>query len=86
MKHTGIKGNVNQMGLTRPTAVLCLRCTSPDRGLEGHLYPRCGVTSAPRYKALCPSTWPHWVGLPMDGVQVLVQHLGYMPYEYKMGR
>uniref|UniRef100_A0A8C4ZE02 Myosin IH n=1 Tax=Gadus morhua TaxID=8049 RepID=A0A8C4ZE02_GADMO len=39
-----------------------------------------------RYKALCPATWPHWLGLPMDGVQVLVQHLGYMPYEYKMGR
>ncbi|KAK0148518.1 Unconventional myosin-Ih [Merluccius polli] len=39
-----------------------------------------------RYKPLCPATWPHWIGLPMDGVEVLVQHLGYLPYEYKMGR
>ncbi|CAL8249089.1 unnamed protein product [Merluccius merluccius] len=39
-----------------------------------------------RYKPLCPATWPHWRGLPMDGVEVLVQHLGYLPYEYKMGR
>ncbi|KAM9857812.1 unconventional myosin-Ih [Aulostomus maculatus] len=39
-----------------------------------------------RYKALCPATWPHWRGLPADGVEVLVQHLGYFPTEYKMGR
>ncbi|CAL8348032.1 unnamed protein product [Lota lota] len=39
-----------------------------------------------RYKPLCPATWPHWVGLAADGVEVLVQHLGYLPYEYKMGR
>lgn len=39
-----------------------------------------------RYKALCPATWPHWVGVPADGVEVLVQHLGYLPNEYKMGR
>ncbi|KAK1893127.1 Unconventional myosin-Ih [Dissostichus eleginoides] len=39
-----------------------------------------------RYKPLCPATWPHWRGVPADGVEVLVQHLGYMPNEYKMGR
>ncbi|XP_029960506.1 unconventional myosin-Ih [Salarias fasciatus] len=39
-----------------------------------------------RYKPLCPATWPHWMGMPADGVEVLVQHLGYMPDEYKMGR
>ncbi|XP_056158181.1 unconventional myosin-Ih [Lampris incognitus] len=39
-----------------------------------------------RYKPLCPATWPHWRGVPADGVEVLVQHLGYLPNEYKMGR
>ncbi|XP_053181207.1 unconventional myosin-Ih [Scomber japonicus] len=39
-----------------------------------------------RYKPLCPATWPHWRGGPADGVEVLVQHLGYFPNEYKMGR
>ncbi|XP_034026122.1 unconventional myosin-Ih isoform X2 [Thalassophryne amazonica] len=39
-----------------------------------------------RYKPLCPATWPHWRGIPADGVEVLVQHLGYLPDEYKMGR
>uniref|UniRef100_A0A667ZSR4 Myosin IH n=1 Tax=Myripristis murdjan TaxID=586833 RepID=A0A667ZSR4_9TELE len=39
-----------------------------------------------RYKPLCPATWPHWRGEPADGVEVLVQHLGYLPHEYKMGR
>uniref|UniRef100_A0A3B5B6F8 Myosin IH n=1 Tax=Stegastes partitus TaxID=144197 RepID=A0A3B5B6F8_9TELE len=39
-----------------------------------------------RYKPLCPATWPHWRGEPADGVEVLVQHLGYLPDEYRMGR
>ncbi|XP_047185070.1 unconventional myosin-Ih [Scophthalmus maximus] len=39
-----------------------------------------------RYKPLCPATWPHWRGVPADGVEVLIQHLGYLPNEYKMGR
>ncbi|XP_029018061.1 unconventional myosin-Ih [Betta splendens] len=39
-----------------------------------------------RYKPLCPATWPHWRGAPAEGVEVLVQHLGYLPNEYKMGR
>ncbi|KAF5881627.1 unconventional myosin-Ih, partial [Clarias magur] len=39
-----------------------------------------------RYKPLCPDTWPHWRGVPAEGVERLVQHLGYQPDEYKMGR
>uniref|UniRef100_A0A9J8ASP4 Myosin IH n=1 Tax=Cyprinus carpio carpio TaxID=630221 RepID=A0A9J8ASP4_CYPCA len=39
-----------------------------------------------RYKALCPATWPHWRGVPAEGVEKLVQHLGYKPDEYKMDR
>ncbi|KAM4746172.1 unconventional myosin-Ih isoform 2-T2 [Anableps anableps] len=39
-----------------------------------------------RYKPLCPATWPHWRGVPADGVELLAQHLGYLPNEYKMGR
>ncbi|XP_062874427.1 unconventional myosin-Ih, partial [Trichomycterus rosablanca] len=39
-----------------------------------------------RYKPLCPDTWPHWRGVPAKGVERLVQHLGYQPDEYKMGR
>ncbi|CAG5922924.1 unnamed protein product [Menidia menidia] len=39
-----------------------------------------------RYKPLCPATWPHWRGMPADGVEILAQHLGYLPDEYKMGR
>ncbi|KAJ8379362.1 hypothetical protein SKAU_G00001400 [Synaphobranchus kaupii] len=39
-----------------------------------------------RYKPLCPGTWPHWRGVPADGVEKLVKHLGYKPDEYKMGR
>ncbi|PIO38343.1 hypothetical protein AB205_0216370 [Aquarana catesbeiana] len=40
----------------------------------------------PRYKSLCPDTWPNWDGRAMDGVAVLVKSLGYKPEEYKMGR
>ncbi|KAI1901001.1 hypothetical protein AGOR_G00055640 [Albula goreensis] len=39
-----------------------------------------------RYKPLCPDTWPHWRGVPSEGVEKLVKHLGYQPDEYKMGR
>uniref|UniRef100_W5KHE9 Myosin IH n=1 Tax=Astyanax mexicanus TaxID=7994 RepID=W5KHE9_ASTMX len=39
-----------------------------------------------RYKPLCPATWPHWRGVPSEGVEKLVKHLGYQPDEYKMGR
>lgn len=39
-----------------------------------------------RYKSLCPRTWPHWNGIPSEGVKVLVQHLQYGDDEYRMGR
>ncbi|XP_029956163.1 unconventional myosin-Ic [Salarias fasciatus] len=39
-----------------------------------------------RYKPLCPETWPNWHGPLVDGVATLVDHLGYKPEEYKLGR
>uniref|UniRef100_A0A3Q3M8H6 Myosin Ic, paralog a n=1 Tax=Mastacembelus armatus TaxID=205130 RepID=A0A3Q3M8H6_9TELE len=39
-----------------------------------------------RYKPLCPETWPNWNGRLVDGVSLLVNHLGYKPEEYKLGR
>uniref|UniRef100_A0A6Q2ZJH5 Myosin motor domain-containing protein n=1 Tax=Esox lucius TaxID=8010 RepID=A0A6Q2ZJH5_ESOLU len=39
-----------------------------------------------RYKCLCPGTWPNWHGKLADGVATLVQHLGYKPEEYKLGK
>nr|XP_020454378.1 unconventional myosin-Ic-like isoform X2 [Monopterus albus] len=39
-----------------------------------------------RYKPLCPETWPNWHGRLIDGVSTLVNHLGYVPEEYKLGR
>uniref|UniRef100_A0A3P8WWW9 Myosin Ic, paralog a n=1 Tax=Cynoglossus semilaevis TaxID=244447 RepID=A0A3P8WWW9_CYNSE len=39
-----------------------------------------------RYKPLCPDTWPNWHGRLADGVSLLVNHLGYKPEEYKLGR
>ncbi|XP_056273972.1 unconventional myosin-Ih isoform X2 [Pseudoliparis swirei] len=52
----------------------------------GFAYRRIYEVFLKRYKPLCPATWPHWRGLPADGVEVLVQHLGYLPDEYRMGR
>ncbi|KAL4657338.1 unconventional myosin-Ic-like isoform X1 [Arapaima gigas] len=39
-----------------------------------------------RYKPLCPETWPNWPGQLADGVSTLVNHLGYKPEEFKLGR
>uniref|UniRef100_A0A665X1S0 Unconventional myosin-Ic-like n=1 Tax=Echeneis naucrates TaxID=173247 RepID=A0A665X1S0_ECHNA len=39
-----------------------------------------------RYKPLCPETWPNWHGRLADGVSTLINHLGYKPEEYKLGR
>lgn len=47
---------------------------------------RISALPGPRYKSLCPETWPTWAGRPQDGVAVLIRHLGYKPEEYKMGR
>lgn len=38
-----------------------------------------------RYKCLSKETWPHWTGLPRDGVQALVKSLNYGPEDYRMG-
>uniref|UniRef100_A0A3B4XW28 Myosin Ic, paralog a n=1 Tax=Seriola lalandi dorsalis TaxID=1841481 RepID=A0A3B4XW28_SERLL len=38
------------------------------------------------YKPLCPETWPNWHGRLVDGVSTLVNHLGYKPEEFKLGR
>ncbi|XP_027720908.1 unconventional myosin-Ih [Vombatus ursinus] len=39
-----------------------------------------------RYKSLCPDTWPHWHGSPLEGVEKLIKYIGYKPEEYKLGR
>lgn len=51
------------------------------------LTPRPAVSfCVPRYKSLCPNTWPNWKGKQSEGVATLVKHLGYKPEEYKLGR
>uniref|UniRef100_A0A2K5NR99 Myosin IC n=1 Tax=Cercocebus atys TaxID=9531 RepID=A0A2K5NR99_CERAT len=39
-----------------------------------------------RYKSLCPETFFFFLGRPQDGVAVLVRHLGFFFFFYKMGR
>ncbi|CAG2177179.1 unnamed protein product, partial [Oppiella nova] len=38
-----------------------------------------------RYKSLCPQTWPHFNGSAKEGVQVLVNYLGFESDDYRMG-
>ncbi|XP_040006603.1 unconventional myosin-Ic isoform X2 [Xiphias gladius] len=52
----------------------------------GFAYRRCFEAFLQRYKPLCPETWPNWHGRLVDGVSTLVNHLGYKPEEYKLGR
>ncbi|KAF3705915.1 Unconventional myosin-Ic Myosin I beta [Channa argus] len=52
----------------------------------GFAYRRCFEAFLQRYKPLCPDTWPNWHGRLVDGVSTLVNHLGYKPEEYKLGR
>uniref|UniRef100_A0A4W5NXQ4 Myosin Ic, paralog a n=1 Tax=Hucho hucho TaxID=62062 RepID=A0A4W5NXQ4_9TELE len=52
----------------------------------GFAYRRHYETFLQRYKSLCPGTWPNWQGRLADGVATLVQHLGYHPEEYKLGK
>ncbi|CAN7980923.1 unnamed protein product [Ixodes pacificus] len=39
-----------------------------------------------RYKLLSPHTWPHWSGLPVEGVTLLLRDLPVHPSEYAFGR
>ncbi|XP_076369373.1 unconventional myosin-Ic-like isoform X3 [Tachypleus tridentatus] len=39
-----------------------------------------------RYKCLCPKTWPSYQGSAKQGVQILVNHLGYKPDAHRMGK
>lgn len=39
-----------------------------------------------RYKCLSPYTWPHFKGLAIDGVKVLLNDLAFDKDEYRMGR
>ncbi|XP_068186480.1 unconventional myosin-Ic-like [Antennarius striatus] len=52
----------------------------------GFAYRRTFEAFLQRYKPLCPETWPNWYGSLEDGVSILVNHLGYKPEEYKLGR
>ncbi|EGD72824.1 MYO1C protein [Salpingoeca rosetta] len=39
-----------------------------------------------RYKSLCPETWPHYPGSAAEGVQRLMDHMGFTQDEYQMGK
>ncbi|XP_050411443.1 unconventional myosin-Ic isoform X2 [Patella vulgata] len=39
-----------------------------------------------RYKCLCPSTWPHYHGLPKEGTAELVNYLNYQQDDFRMGK
>jgi len=52
----------------------------------GFAYRRLYEKFLQRYKSLSKETWPHWHGNPKDGVQTLVNSLGYGSDEYRMGK
>jgi len=52
----------------------------------GFAYRRTYEAFLHRYKSLCPQTWPHFNRSAKEGVQVLVNHLGYQHSEYRMGK
>jgi myosin-1 len=52
----------------------------------GFAYRRTYDTFLQRYKCLSKDTWPNWHGHPKDGVQTLVNSLGYSSDEYRMGK
>lgn len=39
-----------------------------------------------RYKCLSKNTWPNYKGNAKDGVQILVNDMGYTSEEYQMGK
>lgn len=52
----------------------------------GFAYRRTYDTFLKRYKCLCKDTWPNWHGPAKDGVQTLVNSLGYDPEDFRMGK
>lgn len=52
----------------------------------GFAYRRSYERFLQRYKSLCKATWPKWHGSPKEGVQTLVNALGYEKDEYRMGK
>lgn len=52
----------------------------------GFAYRRVYTKFLERYKCLSKDTWPNWHGDPKEGVQILVNALGYQKDEYRMGR
>lgn len=52
----------------------------------GFAYRRNYETFLRRYKCLSEKTWPHYAGTARDGVQVLVNELGFGTDDYRMGR
>jgi len=51
----------------------------------GFAYRRTYEDFLQRYKCLSKNTWPNHKGPVRQGVQILVNDLGYTPEEYKMG-
>src|SRR5258708_1426240 len=52
----------------------------------GFAYRRTYDAFLKRFKSLCPKTWPKYNGKSKDGVQLLVNHLGFKADEYRMGK
>ncbi|KAK4872802.1 hypothetical protein RN001_014831 [Aquatica leii] len=52
----------------------------------GFAYRRLFEKFLQRYKCLCKATWPNWHGNVKDGVQTLVNALGYDKDEYRLGK
>lgn len=52
----------------------------------GFAYRRDYESFLKRYKCLSKRTWPHWTGIPKDGVQALVDDLKYDKEDYRMGK
>lgn len=52
----------------------------------GYAYRRCYTDFFQRYKCLSKSTWPNYAGNPKDGVQILINDLGYPSEAYQMGK
>lgn len=52
----------------------------------GFAYRRVYDAFLQRYKCLSPNTWPHFRGTAKQGVQQLVEDLGYETDEYRLGK